>query len=138
MEEKAAFDEFAEMQEAEGSELMEAAVLESEVEVEAVAMEAMSLAEDESALASETQADFAEVDDTDLQALSESEDAPENLEDAQGIADTLDRAAVETPAEPDSEGIALPLWQIQLAAGIAFAVFAVAGLVAGLVRRARR
>ncbi len=138
VEEEAAFDEFAEMQEAEESELMEAAMLESEVEVEAVAMEAMSLAEDESALAPETQADFDEVDDADLQALSESEDAPENLEDAQGIADTLDRAAVETPAEPGSEGIALPLWQIQLAAGIAFAVFAMAGLVAGLVRRMRR
>ena len=136
--EEAAFEDLAEMQEAEESQLMEAAVLESDADVEAAAMQAMASADDETESTFEVQADMAEVDDTDFQALSEPEDDAEVPEVMQEVAATLDGASVEGPAEAGSEGIELPLWQIQLAAGVALAVFAIASLVAGLVRRARR
>ena len=127
----------------EGLELMEADDMESEADIDFESVQALAASDEDEvdAMAIEAQTDFSDTPDTEMEISREqinTEGAAENQQANRRVATTLEDAAVEDAPEPGSEGVALPLWQIQLAAALAFAVFSIAALVAVLARRSRR
>ncbi len=138
IEDEAMSDELAGFQESAEPELMETSASDFEAAIESEAMQEMAAEESEEGMAFEMQADVAAAEVDDSQAQLESADAAEKLEEPLEDADTLARAAIEDPAEPDSEPLELPLWQIQLGAGLAFVAFAIVALAFALIRRLRR
>lgn len=131
-------DDPATFEESEEPEILEAAVPDFEADIEMAAMEATAAAEDEDITSLALQADVADAEAEESQMRMAPEDAAEDLEETQEDAATLVGAVTEDPAGPDSEALALPLWQMQLGAGVAIVAFAVAAMTIWLVRFRRR
>lgn len=146
-------------QQSEEAELMEAAVSYFEADIELEAMEAADIAEVDDATSQAPQADVAATEPEAFQMEMTADDAAEAPEEAQeeaakgmleareddaaDLPETREDPAApvdpvtEDPAGPDPEPLALPLWQIQLGAGVALVAFAVAALAIWLVRLRR-